>query len=407
MENENAGDIFDAIFGFNETLISLHHLIPSSAHSSLRAADRKWRLEVIAKAFQGDREDDFQGLLKKFAANKLSREEARAELVEIIGKGSTNASFELSLKQLILRPEPTAVVHRATLMVMVSAFESLISSIVEVFMRQNPLQAPIQEKEFSLAELIAANDLDEIIENALTKRVENILRGGLASWTKWFEEQGLVLQNLCINWDEVAEIFERRHAYVHTGGKVNPSYKHKVAGAGPIGNLLPLDEQYLHSSLGHIVCLGNLIATRFLPKTKKNMSALAVSGTSILYFDELMKLDQWAAIQKMANTIKNDEMELDVKLEVRCFEWLAAKQLHDLKKIEQQIRSWDTSALKSKHAFKKAALLEDVDEMQDVLSAAHAANESWVTSIEDMPEVQYQENIQASVSRIMSELRDH
>jgi hypothetical protein len=393
----------NAVFDFNETLVSIYYLIPKSAHASLRVADREWRNNAVANAFRGEAEEDFLAWLKRFKADEMSDEEARDELADIIQKGSENPTTDITLRQLMFRPEPTAVMHRAILMVMVSVFEGLIASLVEAFMRENPLQASIQEKEFSLAELIAANDLNTILDTAITKRVENILRGGLPSWTKWFGDQDIAFQPLCIDWEGAVEVFERRHAYVHTGGRINPSYHHKIAGSGPVGAPLPITEQYLRSALGQIICLGNLVAARFLPKIEKGLPVLAGNGAPILYFDELMKLDQWAPVEKMSNALKNGNMELDIKLQVRCFEWLAIKKLHGFNKIEQQVRKWDTSALKQEHAFRKAALLEDFSEMRSILSAARASRESWVDSIDGSPEVLYQENVKEFVSQTMHE----
>lgn len=326
------------------------------------------------------------------------------ELEQLVHKVSSEANFGLTMRQISLRPDPTSLMHRAALMVTISAFETLIGALVESFMRKSPHHAAIQEKEFSLAELIAAGDLKIVIESALTKRVENILRGGLTSWEKWFDEQGVSFKNLCVDWDKVIEIFERRHAYVHTGGKVNPSYHHKVDRSMPVGALLSIDEEYLQAALGQIICLGNLITSRFLPKVETSLPQLAISGISLLYFDELMELNQWSTVEKMARMLKNDDMELDIKLQVRCFEWLATKKLHGIRKIEQQVSGWDTSALKAHHAFRKAALLEDMEEMKNILSRAYLRGEPWVASIEKTSEVMHQEAVLSFVSTVKSEL---
>lgn len=51
MDNEDASKSIEVLFNFNETLISLYYLIPKSAHASLAAADNKWRMTALEKAF--------------------------------------------------------------------------------------------------------------------------------------------------------------------------------------------------------------------------------------------------------------------------------------------------------------------------------------------------------------------
>jgi hypothetical protein len=413
----------DVLFGFFETIIALHQLLPRKSHLLLNLDESQRRLRVIGESLGIGPEDlpKYEEWERKYAKAILDRpegidigdiperEDLQRELAEILKSSkksfdATAARVHMTVKQLEARPRPAVLIHRAVLIAGVGAFESLVVSLVQSYLLANPIKATGQEKEYSLADLMELGNINEVIDQAITRRVEVTLRGGIESWTAWFRQLDIDFENLCIDWNQVTEVFERRHSYVHTQGKVNPSYFRKVKNASPVGTPLPLNDSYLKQALGQLVCLGALVGTKTWPLIDPDVDWLIVAGIPYLYYDELMELGQWSAVAKIANVTKNYKTTLDVRFRIKCIEWLAAKHLHGLEAIAKAVTDWDTSALQSSYSFRRALLLDDFESAKGIFTEALKRRESWTDSISDFLEVKHQDTAREFVKTLAQDL---
>ncbi|MEU6098118.1 hypothetical protein [Streptomyces sp. NPDC047079] len=404
----------DAQFDFCETILSLDQLLNASTLPAIKHIDSARRTKTIMDAISsgGDGEAvrawlelgsrnyaQIQAIADERERNvALSewQEKRRDSLAEIIKNAAESghdvgSRIHLAVRQVRARPMPDDLIRRSVLVTLISAFEAVIGRAYRATLKRRPELYMSGEREYSLAEIVKTGSLEPLIEAAIEKKVDAALRGGLEDWEKIFIKVDAHLKKLCINWENTVEVFQRRNALIHTHGSVNSTYAAKVKNAPPVGTPLVIDDGYLRQAINQIAALGNLLILRSWLHLYPQSNFLA-TGVLYLYLDDFLSCGYNAAVEKMADEMKGVKNDLDVKIQMRLYAWLARKNMYGVEAIRSDLEAWDTSALKSEFAFSKAFLLGDFEGAEELRKAAAARSEPWAADVSSMAIVRFHQD---------------
>lgn len=384
---------------FFETINSLDDLLDSIAErspASLRDSRQRWR--TLADALGNPHSSKMNAWKERYfrareeanaIANEAEREarnatvtdEFKKELAAIMGTPEkSQAALNFAMRQIQARPHPSDIIHRSILTSLISAYEGLMGAMYKVLLKGNPHLYITSGNGFSLAEIIQLGSVDAVIEEAIAKKVNTALRGGIEDWSTVLSKSNIDLKECCIDWNQTLEIFQRRNAHVHTRGRVNPTYKEKVASDLDIEAPLDIDFTYLKSAMPQILTLGCLIAVRTWLAIKHKDTAVT-GGVPYMYYEELLQRGHWQAVEKIAGVVMNIDAPLDFKFAQRIYYWVARKIGRGVKSISKDVNQWDTSALMPIFGFERLVLLGELDEAERMLRMARQEGEAWTNPL--------------------------
>src|SRR6266568_8007432 len=258
------------------------------------------------------------------------------------------------------RPRPSDLVNRSVLVTVISAFEGLLSAVVQFYLRTKPEVMRSSEREFSLAELTSMSRIGDAIEMAIESRVESLLRGGITDWAKWFKrELAIDPADLAIDWARCVEAFERRNAIIHTQSRVSHTYQRRISSSSQLGQILIVDQGYLNDALEEIATLGWLLAVRVWTKVEPRSTERAIA-LGIMQTREFATLGYWRAVQKLNSVLRRADVPIRWRLQCKVQEWLARSHLYGKGTIHSEIAGWDVSALSVDLKAAKALLMGDL-----------------------------------------------
>ncbi|MFD5366571.1 hypothetical protein [Streptomyces sp. NPDC127103] len=421
--NPEMNDYVTAQLEFMETLTSLDQLLQAEAHENARKRDSERRGRLVFEALRDaagrdvveNWENDWKGRSKAAIQSLADEAELKKELdriesdaldklMEMIESlGENTSSLNVAVQQSKLRPKPEELIYRAILVSAVSAFEGAMASAYRAILSAKPEEVMSGTKEFSLADLARFSSISDAFSDAVERRVDAALRGGLEDWAAVFIKFNIHFQQIATDWGATTEVFMRRNAYIHTQGKVNATYASKVASSPAKGEPLPLDEEYLREAISRIMTLGTLVMSR-VQQTLQPEGSLTAVGIPYLYMDELMRLGYWQGVRDICANLKGLDVRLDLKFELRFTHWLARKKLTGVQSIRKEVESLDVTALKPQFGFKKAILLDDWDSAMTLLSEARERSESWAHGIEGSSFVEHQPDAHREITKRLDSL---
>lgn len=403
---QSAMEWIEAQLEFVETINALDDLLNFIDRSSISLHDVKQRWRTIARSLgepDGEqRMDDWKARYHKArnealsVTNKQEREakdaditdQFREELVEIMQSIGRPGSIEFAVRQVQSRPHPSDIIYRSTLVSLVSTFEGLIGAMYRVLLKGKPELYISNSQAFSLGEIARLGSVDAIMEEAVERKADASLRGGLEDWATELSKSDINIKECCIDWKKTLEIFQRRNAHVHTRGRVNSAYKSKVSCDLEVGDALDIDISYLRNAIPQILSLGCLVALRtWLAINPKD--AMLVGGVPYMYYDELLERGNWEAVEKISSVAKNLDAPLDLRFGQRTYYWIARKMGRGKQSISKEVTQWDTSALKPLFVFERHILLGELDEAERLLEAAKRSGSAWAHPPLDTPVVQF------------------
>lgn len=285
-----------------------------------------------------------------------------------------------------LRPAKQEILFRSVVTMAVSAFEVLLAGLVAENFKLYP-SALGDDKEFSLADLRRFGTLDSATEFVIHRRVDSLMRGSLDEWANWIRKNWKIeLAEVSLGWSETREIFERRHTIVHHAGRASRQYLERLAERAPevdIGDLLPMDEDYVVRALDAVNVMGILLAAHAWSKLCPTDVAVA-SSTLAVSFD-LMTVDRWDAAAHVAlhgKTLPGDQY---AQIAMQCNEWICRKRVRGLEDVRTELEEWDTSALSPIFALARASLLEDVETSLELIPQLIQSTDLQPESLRDWP----------------------
>lgn len=295
----------------------------------------------------------------------LSDEDDRT-LSEIFGDNLVAArqTHQLLIRR-ALSPRREVLLRSSLLTMVVSAFEVLLGGLAARHFELHPKSIG-NAKQFTLEELAGFDSLDDIQDAAIAHRIYQLLQAPLADWSKWLNKDsglGVRLENLAVDYAQLAEIIQRRHIIVHNGGAVSSLYLDRVEfdeAAPGLGTMLTVDQDYLEMALDHMDTAGNLVAVGVWSKERPDAEVAAVSALSNR-MEQSLFAGRWVVLRKICSVGKKIA-SLEVSRQIfQVNEWLSIKRLEDRSSVTEAIVDWDTSALGPQFRLVQLALLDEAD----------------------------------------------
>jgi hypothetical protein len=393
-------DFHDAIDGLQEFLESVApHLSKieadeSSAATALRQSQRDELRRVLTRVQRGLRvalEGSDQEMTPEDSAtaqasiNIVGGTASKTTRVNLSDDPEVNeAVLRILRRRPIRRRKKMPILLRSVLTMSVAAFEVLIGQLAEARYRLHPRAMGTDRKEFSLEELSTFEVLEDATTALIERRTDELMRRGLEGWAQWHKQETSVrFDEIALDWEATAEVFERRHLAVHHGGRVSPQYHRRLGAASPpVGSTLDLDEAYVQESLDRIGVLGGLLIgcvwAQLLPDDQREAGSLLDARVYAL-----MERGRWSSAQHIAR-VAQERLQLaeDDRYRLRLNELLSIKRDQGLESIRVAAEQIDTSALSHQYKLVRLALLDRHREAIEEAKVALAANEIDKSSLQ-------------------------
>lgn len=297
------------------------------------------------------------------------------------------ARYVFAYAEATRRPARIPMLNAALLTTAVSNFEVLVSGVVREFLALRPQVLRSDEARYSLQEIEGFESLAEFREYCADRYAEGLLRGSFEDWMEWFEKRLKIgLNAVSSEPDELKEVFQRRHLFIHNGGRVNRLYLLKVAPATSppeIGKQLAVDHEYLERAIDLLTAAGILLTTqvmRRLVPSGSNESHPSDDVLSTTSYDFLTSGRYELVVSVATPTL--DECSSDyARLVLMVNRWIALKHLVGVDAIRADVDTWQTGVLQGRFQLAKLALLDKTAEAyelgQKLLITGELQRDDW------------------------------
>lgn len=296
-----------------------------------------------------------------------------------------------TLHRIMSRPPRTPILLNGLLTSAVGAFESHLAAVTSAFFRASPqaLEAVPREreKEFSLADLKSLDSVSDAIDLAISRRVDDLLFGGLEDWAKFYRDRlNIDFAELALDWTKLQEALERRHVFVHNAGMATRRYVDRIDSNVSVGDSLSFDATYLRRALDELFVLGYLLSIATWRKFCKTPTSRVGPSNSVqtLGYVMLRRRSYGVASAICAYGLKYPIDDSDRWLHQINF-WIAKKAECGLDHVRADIEAWDASALEKKFRLAKLCLLEKSAEAIGLLHQLHESGDVTSNDIVEWP----------------------
>jgi len=284
------------------------------------------------------------------------------------------------------------LLNASILISLVGYFELLVADLVHTFYRTFPEAAANDDKVLSVNQLKSFDSIDEAIDYVVSRRVDDLLRGTLEEWHKFFESRLKIdLRKVVPEWARFSEIIQRRHLIVHAGGEVNRRYLANVDwerlgdpdGPPALGTQLSVDEAYLNCALDIFEVAGVLLCQsvwKKLAPEETDTRLGMLGGLGDVVYRSLLG-GRWYIAERLCGWGLQDKRASEhTRLVFKFNRWLAIKRQGRWEEIASEVECLDCSAIQPKFLLSRASLMERADEFFEILPAALNAG----VSLEDL-----------------------
>lgn len=262
-------------------------------------------------------------------------------------------------------PDRVTIIHNSLLVTGTSALEALLAGVVTQYFVVHPGARDSSEREFSYSDLASFESLDDAADLLISREVTELTHGDFEEWAKWFKTRAEAdFRRLSIDYDGLVEIFQRRNVVMHNAGRVSRQYLSKVKQVPEsvkLGDRLTVDADYLNRAFDQLDALGTLTAVMAWGTwDKKDRQVTSFELLQRSY--QLLLLERWEAVSQICDVGSKLQSDQAVHHSIRCNGWLARKQLEGAAAIDDDVRGWDTSALKGQYRLAQLVLLDELDD---------------------------------------------
>jgi len=351
--------------------------------------ERETYLQEIFQHFTKDaKKEEIQELGDVFRSLRVYFDEptqkTKTESLEIKSTAVANILLKL-VRYLSNYPEDIhrELLNRSILMCLVSHFEVLVADLVHAFHRIAPDAISTDDKVLSVNELKEFSSINEALRSIVSNRVDDLLRGSVNDWQKFFESRMKIdMTHLVPDWARWVEYFQRRHIFMHAGGRATERYLSNVDWrklGGYIerpkeGDKMDIPDSYLQPAIDAFQTSGLLLCQevwRKLVPTDSDTRHTSITGLlSVVYGCLLTR--QWKVSEQLATWGENDPQASDenTMLTYRFNRWLSIKRQGRWTEVEKEAEAFDCSAKSRKYAMARASLLGQTDEFFELLPKA-------------------------------------
>jgi hypothetical protein len=265
----------------------------------------------------------------------------------------------------------TSLLHGSLLTVAVASFEFLLAGLYTQHLTLFPKQLRDDEKEFSLADLSEIGSISEARRVLVERRVDAFMRRGIDDWSGWADRVlGSSFEDLCLDFNHLNEVFQRRHLVVHSEGIVSRLYLERVELSNDkpkLGEHLPVSAEYMQQALDELEVLGYGLAAVARAKWKaEDADAASMFINSRIY--DMLKIGRHDLARQLS-IVGSDLSQSDAnRWRVVVNGWIASKNLGAFKECQKEVEDWDVSALANDFKLARACLLDEEDDVFSLLS---------------------------------------
>jgi len=336
-KGERAAQLFD-----REITVNLDQVIASGQTSGgpeeIEVADVGVPLELVV-ALRLDQIGDYRigELINRFQ--------------EACGGDAAVATYASYYFYWLKREDPVNTLRRSILPILVADFEEFLAGLVRVHcLSSGEWRSPV----------------DALRE--ATKKGRKAIEGYPQNWSDAISKLvGLHVDKILgKDWYQVNEIFARRHAIAHAGGRVDQKYRDRTRSesepALPLQSILTCDGPYLENAISLFERLSDLLAVTFAAELAPGIDALVDFALGPIF--RTLQSKRWAEAKLMADWVAKD-MPFDHQYhELRVNRWMASEmlindELEELDELREQIRAWSPPQGSPRYELAKAILLDN------------------------------------------------
>lgn len=272
----------------------------------------------------------------------------------------TTDHLELSAKQI-------PMILTSSLINLAVYFELLTTKLIQERLIAHPEAMNIKQKSLTLFQIEEIGSLEEAKNFLIEQEVVDLMHNGFKIWMEYFEKKMKVdLRSIKNDFEQVNEVFCRRHLFIHNGGVVNNIYLTRVSrefhNGIKQGDSLEVSRDYFLKSVNLFKTFGIILGL----ETWKKHDKVSEDRVEFLleYIYELLLEGRWEIASIICNFLLNDnQVPSKDKWIAQINYWLTQKRLGKYEDIKQDIDKADLSALNDVFQVCKYALLEKHDEI--------------------------------------------
>jgi hypothetical protein len=307
--------------------------------------------------------------------------------------------FTITLMKALTRPRRGHIFQGAMLSSVVSTFESFLGNLAREYYKSRPEglikplrkraprsdegeSIPTAEKEFSLQDLQQFKSIQDAVDHAIETRVESLGYYSLTEWRTFFvDRMSIDMKTLGPGWDDIREVFERRHCVVHNEGRVSRRYAREIGGA-EVDARLDLSTEYVGDAIDALEAVACELLTMAWSKFEaEDEPASWLTHTGF----EALKADRWVLSHHLFQRRGQFPMDRETEQINQVNLWLAEKGLNGTDSVRAEVEAWDLSGLFGRFRFARACLLDDLDTAFDMLPGLIEANDISVSELAEWP----------------------
>ncbi len=243
-----------------------------------------------------------------------------------------------------------------------AAFEELLAALLRLWLTLYPQALDIDKTNMPVGEARGYQGREDIIRAAVDNKVRELLRGSPQDWDELLKKRrGIELRGLTDSWDDICEVFARRHVLVHWGGRVDTAYLNRLPRGvqrPTLGTQLTTDAAYVKRAISLLENLGASLAVRWLAELLPKGPLPAEFAADHLYA-ALREQRLHDALVIAEAVVKG--RDLDVIPPVVRANWMMARRDsgQDGPGLVGEIEAWQPPADDHDYEIAKASLLRD------------------------------------------------
>lgn len=165
-------------------------------------------------------------------------------------------------------PQHGRILRTSALMLAVSFLDALLAELLRFFYGRFPDSLNGEEHELTFKELCDLGSIDVAREYVMSRKVESVLRQSTKEQFRFLRSKLKVDLSMLNEWEiYLNETIQRRHIWVHNGGKVSKLYLNNVVDERmrsqldvKEGDILPVDQSYLRRAIDRVNLAGVVIS---------------------------------------------------------------------------------------------------------------------------------------------------
>ena len=296
----------------------------------------------------------------KKRSNEVTVDTEDAEVGEVFTR------FLMTAVRGVLRPDLKESAGRASLMLMLGAFETYVASFARALLHFGPSREVIDRAEISVREIRELPAIVDIEKYVVDRSVQNLMHGGIEDWAKWFERYQIDWKDVPSNWWSFREVDARRNLVAHADSKVSGIYLALASESGAstspaLGTKLDIDADYIAAADNQLSAFCVLLATSALLKLRPQEQEQTYVWATGLAEDALDEGRLDAAVDITTKLLQKSRNRLGraLGLRIQTLNWAARKACGNAEEVAREVSSHDFSGLDAKHAHIRAVLLDN------------------------------------------------